>query len=60
MRAITGDFSDYIARLNLYQRGQRSLVRDSAGIIAGVKHLRSVFDTIKPIISRLQHSYNFV
>ncbi len=55
MRAITGDFSDYIARLNLYQRGQRSLVRDSAGIIAGVKHLRSVFDTIKPIISRLQH-----
>ncbi len=55
MKALSAGFSDYIGRLNLYQRGQKAMVRDSALIVGGVKHLRSLFDTIKPIISRLQH-----
>lgn len=55
MKALSGGFSDYIARLNLYQRGQKAMVRDSALIVSGVKNLRSLFDTIKPIIARLQH-----
>lgn len=55
MKAVANDFSDYVTRLNLYQRGQKAMVRDSGLIITGVKHLRSLFDTIKPIIARLQH-----
>ncbi len=55
MKALSSGFSDYIARLNLYQRGQKAMVRDSALIVTGVKNLRSLFDTIKPIIARLQH-----
>lgn len=55
MTALSRGFSDYITRLNLYQRGQKAMVRDSAQIVTGVKNLRSLFDTIKPIIARLQH-----
>lgn len=55
MKVVANEFSDYVTRLNLYQRGQKAMVRDSGLIIAGVKHLRSLFDTIRPIIARLQH-----
>jgi len=48
-------FSQYIAHINLYQRGQRTMVKDSATIVDEVKHLRTLFDTIRPIIARLQH-----
>lgn len=52
---MTDGFCDYISHINLYQRGQRTLVRDSTRIVAEAKRLRTLFDTIRPIISRLQH-----
>ncbi len=52
---MTSGFSDYIGQISLYQRGQKAMVRDSAFILSEVKHLRTLFDTIRPIISRLQH-----
>lgn len=48
-------FAEYLSRINLYQRGQKNMVRDSSTIVAEVKHLRIVFDTLRPIIARLQH-----
>jgi hypothetical protein len=53
-RMNTG-FADYISHINLYQRGQNTMVRDSTMIVNEVKHLRVLFDTIRPIIARLQH-----
>ena len=55
LEQMTGGFSDYISRINIYQRGQRTMVRDSSMIVTEVKHLKALFDTIRPIISRLQH-----
>lgn len=55
LEKMTGGFSEYISRIGLYQRGQRTMVRDSSMIVSEVKHLRTLFDTIRPIISRLQH-----
>lgn len=52
---LARDFTDYIAGIGAYQRGQRTMVRDSAMIVVEVKHLRTLFDTIRPIIARLQH-----
>jgi len=52
---MNSGFAEYITQINLYQRGQRTLVKDSTTIVDGVKHLRTLFDTIKPIIARLQH-----
>jgi hypothetical protein len=52
---LARDFTDYIAGIGSYQRGQRTMVRDSAMIVSEVKHLRALFDTIRPIIARLQH-----
>jgi hypothetical protein len=52
---LAHDFTEYIAGIGKYQRGQRTMVRDSAMIVSEVKHLRALFDTIRPIISRLQH-----
>jgi len=48
-------FTQYMSNINKYQRGQRSMIRDSVSIVTEVKHLRNLFDTIRPIISRLQH-----
>jgi predicted nucleic acid-binding Zn-ribbon protein len=53
--AMTNGFSEYISHINLYQRGQKTMVRESALIVTQVKHLRVLFDSIKPIIARLQH-----
>jgi len=52
---MNSGFAQYISHINLYQRGQRSMVKDSATIVDEVKHLRTLFDTIRPIIARLQH-----
>jgi hypothetical protein len=52
---MTSGFSDYIARIGVYQRGQKTMVGDSATIVSEVKHLRVIFDNIRPIITRLQH-----
>jgi len=52
---MNSGFAEYITRINQYQRGQRTLVKDSSTIVDGVKHLRTLFDTLKPIIARLQH-----
>ena len=46
---------EYISHINQYQHGQKNLVRDSSTIVSEVKHLRVVFDSIRPIIARLQH-----
>jgi len=48
-------FTQYMSNINQYQRGQRSMIRDSVKIVSEVKHLRNLFDTIRPIIARLQH-----
>ena len=48
-------FTQYMSNINQYQRGQRSMIRDSVKIVSEVKHLRNLFDTLRPIISRLQH-----
>lgn len=48
-------FAEYLAHLSMYQQGQKAMVRDSLVIVKEVKHLQSLFDTIIPIISRLQH-----
>lgn len=52
---MSSDFSSFISHISLYQRGQKTMVKDSSAIVSEVKHLRTLFDTIKPIISRLQH-----
>ncbi len=52
---MSNGFQDYIAHIGVYQRGQQTMVRDSALIVAEVKRLRVLFDSIRPIISRLQH-----
>jgi hypothetical protein len=52
---MTNGFSSYVSQIGIYQRGQQTMVRDSALIVSEVKHLRVIFDTIKPIIARLQH-----
>lgn len=53
--AMTNGFAEYISHINLYQRGQKTMVRESSLIVTQVKHLRILFDSIKPIIARLQH-----
>jgi len=55
LEGMTAGFSDYIAHIGVYQRGQKTMVGDSATIVGEVKHLRVIFDNIRPIISRLQH-----
>ncbi|HNY20509.1 MAG TPA: hypothetical protein PKO22_00030 [Treponemataceae bacterium] len=52
---MSSGFQDYIAHIGIYQRGQQTMVRDSALIVTEVKRLRVLFDSIRPIISRLQH-----
>ncbi len=52
---MNSGFAQYIAHINLYQRGQRTMVKDSSTIVDEVKHLRTLFDTIRPVIARLQH-----
>jgi len=52
---MAGGFTQYMSNINQYQRGQRSMIRDSVKIVSEVKHLRNLFDTIRPIIARLQH-----
>lgn len=55
LEVMTAGFSDYIAHIGVYQRGQKTMVADSSTIVSEVKHLRVIFDNIRPIISRLQH-----
>lgn len=50
-----GNFSAFISRITLFQREQKGMVQDSASIVSEVKYLRTLFETIRPIISRLQH-----
>lgn len=52
---ITASFSLYLKNIAAYQHTQRSMVSDSASIVAHIKSLKSLFETIKPIIARLQH-----
>ncbi len=52
---MTSGFSDYLSRIGAYQRGQKSMVSESSTIVSEIKHLRVIFDNIRPIISRLQH-----
>ncbi len=52
---IISSFSDYIAHIALYQHGQKAMVRDSASIVGEVKTLKNLFETISPVIARLQH-----
>lgn len=55
LERMTSSFSHYIYQISVYQREQRRMVKDSSVIVSDVKHLRIIFDTIRPIISRLQH-----
>lgn len=55
LERMTASFSHYIYQITVYQREQRRMVKDSSFIVGDVKHLRIIFDTIRPIISRLQH-----
>ncbi|GEM_PF-711280 len=55
LERMVSRFRDYVDRIASFQRGQRGLVRDSSVIVSEVKRLRDLFDTIKPVISRLQH-----
>jgi hypothetical protein len=55
MERATASFSDFMAHVSLYQQGQKTMVRDSASIVAEVKDLKKLFETIRPVISRLQH-----
>ncbi len=55
LTSITDSFHTYITHLGAYQRGQKNMVRDSLAIVTEVKRLRSLFETIRPIIARLQH-----
>lgn len=50
-----GSFSGFISRITVFQREQKGMVQDSASIVSEVKYLRTLFETIRPIISRLQH-----
>lgn len=50
-----GNFSAFISRITLFQREQKGMVHESASIVSEVKYLRTLFETIRPIISRLQH-----
>lgn len=55
LHRLDSGFSSYISRISMYQQGQKTMVRDSTTIVREVKHLRTLFETIKPIIARLQH-----
>jgi ABC-type transporter Mla subunit MlaD len=55
LRQMDAGFTSYTTRISRYQQGQKSMVRDSTTIVREVKHLRTLFETIKPIIARLQH-----
>ncbi len=55
MEQATASFSDFMAHVSLYQQGQKTMVRDSASIVTEVKDLKKLFETIRPVISRLQH-----
>lgn len=48
-------FSGFISRITVFQREQKSIVSDSTSIVTEVKYLRTLFETIRPIIARLQH-----
>lgn len=52
---ISSSFSDYIAHIALYQHGQKTMVKDSAAIVGEIKSLKNLFETISPVIARLQH-----
>ncbi len=52
---VIASFSGYIAHIALYQHGQKSMVKDSAAIVGEIKTLKNLFDTITPVIARLQH-----
>jgi len=51
----SGSFSGFVSRITVFQREQKGMVRDSASIVSEVKYLRTLFETIRPIIARLQH-----
>lgn len=55
LERMASSFLKYINQISIYQREQRRMVKDSSVIVGDVKHLRIIFDTIRPIISRLQH-----
>ncbi len=48
-------FSGFISRITIFQREQKGMVHDSTSIVSEVKYLRTLFETIRPIIARLQH-----
>lgn len=48
-------FSGFIAKITVFQREQKGMVQNSASIVTEVKYLRTLFETIRPIIARLQH-----
>lgn len=52
---IMDSFTSYIGKITAYQRGQKSMVSNSDSIVTEVKALKTLFETIRPIISRLQH-----
>jgi len=52
---IMESFTSYIGKITAYQRGQKSMVANSDSIVTEVKALKALFETIRPIISRLQH-----
>lgn len=52
---IMESFTSYIGKITSYQRGQKSMVTNSDSIVVEVKSLKALFETIRPIISRLQH-----
>ncbi len=55
LERMTSSFAAYIGRISLYQRGKKTMVRESTQIVFDVKHLRVLFDSIRPVIERLQH-----
>lgn len=52
---LTRLFDQYVSILAKYQKGQKAMSLNSSDIVTEVKHLRSLFETIRPIIARLQH-----
>lgn len=48
-------FSEFVSRITVFQREQKGMVQDTASILGEVKYLRTLFETIRPIIARLQH-----
>ncbi len=52
---IIASFSDYIAHIALYQQGQKAMVKDSSAIVGEIKTLKNLFETVSPVIARLQH-----